>query len=51
LATLDINTEAVTKAVEEAKKNSKKRNFSQGIDLTINLKELDMTKPQSRKTG
>jgi len=38
----------VTKAVEEAKKNSKKRNFAQGIDLTINLKELDMTKPENR---
>ena len=38
----------MTKAVEEAKKNSKKRNFAQGIDLTINLKELDMTKPENR---
>jgi large subunit ribosomal protein L1 len=48
LATLDINPEAVTKAVEGALKNSKKRNFAQSIDLTINLKELDMTKPENR---
>ncbi|MBU2560422.1 50S ribosomal protein L1 [archaeon] len=43
-----MNQDTVTKAVEEAKKNSKKRNFAQGIDLTINLKELDMTKPENR---
>ena len=48
MAVLDIDAKAVAKAVEEAKKNSKKRNFSQGIDLTINLKELDMTKPENR---
>lgn len=48
MASLDISSESVAKAVEEAKKNSKKRNFAQGIDLTINLKELDMTKPENR---
>lgn len=48
LAVFDVDAEAVTKAVEEAKKNSKKRKFAQSIDLTINLKELDMTKPENR---
>jgi large subunit ribosomal protein L1 len=48
LAVLDINTESVTRAIEEAKKNSKKRNFAQGVDLTINLKDLDMAKPENR---
>ncbi|MEE9474387.1 MAG: 50S ribosomal protein L1 [Candidatus Hydrothermarchaeaceae archaeon] len=43
-----INPETVTKAVQEAKKNSKDRKFTQSIDLTINLKELDMTKPENR---
>lgn len=48
MATLNINQEAVAKAVEEALANSKKRKFTQGLDLTINLKELDMTKPENR---
>jgi large subunit ribosomal protein L1 len=48
LAVLDINKEAVVKAVDEAMKNSKKRKFTQGLDLTINLKELDVTKPENR---
>ena len=43
-----IDPETVTKAVQEAKKNSKDRKFTQSIDLTINLKELDMTKPENR---
>jgi len=45
---LAIDPETVTKAVQEAKKNSKDRKFTQSIDLTINLKELDMTKPENR---
>jgi large subunit ribosomal protein L1 len=48
LAGLDISSESVKRAIEEAKKNSKKRKFTQGLDLTINLKELDMTKPENR---
>ena len=48
MAALNINQETVAKAVEEALKNSKKRKFTQGLDLTINLKELDMTKPENR---
>lgn len=48
MAVLNINQKAVAKAVDEALKNSKKRNFTQGIDITINLKEIDMTKPENR---
>jgi len=48
LATLAIDPETVTKAVQEAKKKSKDRKFTQSIDLTINLKEIDMTKPENR---
>lgn len=43
-----VESEAVAKAIEEAKKNSQKRKFNQSIDLTITLKELDMAKPENR---
>lgn len=34
----------VKKALEELRKNAKKRNFKQGIDLIINIKDLDIKK-------
>ena len=39
---MDKNT--ILKAVQEARKNSKKRKFSQSFDLTINLKNVDLKK-------
>ncbi|MEE8402146.1 MAG: 50S ribosomal protein L1 [Candidatus Hydrothermarchaeaceae archaeon] len=48
MAVLTINPEAVAKAVKEVREKSKKRKFAQSIDLTINLKELDMKKPENR---
>lgn len=36
------------KAIEEAKNNSKKRNFTQSIELIINLKDVDLKKPENR---
>lgn len=37
-----MDKEALIKAVEEAKKNSKKRKFLQSIDLAVNLKDYDI---------
>ncbi len=38
----------VKKALEELKKNSKKRNFKQRIELIINLKNLNLKKPEEQ---
>lgn len=48
MATLTIDSKTIMKAVEEAREKSQKRKFTQGIDLVINLKEIDMTKPSNR---
>ena len=40
--------EKIKKALEEAKKNSKPRNFKQTIELAVNLKDIDMKKPENR---
>jgi large subunit ribosomal protein L1 len=38
----------VLDVVNKALENSKQRNFSEGVDLAINLKNLDMKQPQNR---
>ncbi|MDH5806450.1 MAG: 50S ribosomal protein L1 [Candidatus Methanomethylicaceae archaeon] len=43
-----ISLESLTSMIEEAKKNSKKRNFIQSIELIVNLKDLDMKSPENR---
>ncbi|MCS7098036.1 MAG: 50S ribosomal protein L1 [Candidatus Methanomethyliaceae archaeon] len=43
-----IDLETITSMVEEAKKNSKKRNFIQSMELIVNLKGLDMKSPENR---
>ena len=43
-----IDKKAIVKAIDESKKNSKKRKFNQSIDLILNLVELDLKKPESR---
>lgn len=45
---INYDTKNVKKALQEARKNSKKRKFTQTFDITINLKELDMKKPENR---
>ncbi len=40
--------EAVLRAVKKAKENSKPRNFTQSLEMSINLQGLDMKKPQNR---
>lgn len=42
-----VTTESINKAVGEVKK-TKDRKFTQSIDLVINLKHLDMNKPENR---
>jgi len=38
----------IIKALEELRKNSKKRNFVQRVDLIINLRGIDTRKPENR---
>jgi len=42
-----VTTESVLKAVGEVKA-TKKRNFLQTVDLVVNLRNLDMNKPENR---
>jgi large subunit ribosomal protein L1 len=43
-----VTTEKIVRAVGEARKASKKRNFTQSFDLAINLRDVDMSKPENR---
>jgi large subunit ribosomal protein L1 len=45
---MPVKKEAVMNALEDAKKLSKKREFTQSIDLIVNLKDLDLKKPKNR---
>ncbi|NVM03217.1 MAG: 50S ribosomal protein L1 [Candidatus Helarchaeota archaeon] len=45
---MSVTTENVNIALEEIKKKSKPRKFTQTIDVAINLKELDLNQPQNR---
>jgi len=40
--------EEITKAFGELRKGMQKRKFTQGLDLVINLRDVDMTKPENR---
>ncbi len=40
--------ENVLKAIKEARDSSKKRNFSQTFDLIVNVKLIDLKKPENR---
>lgn len=42
--------EKILKAIQELRKISKKRNFSQSFDLIVSLKEFDIKKPENRFT-
>ncbi|MGL4669370.1 MAG: 50S ribosomal protein L1 [Methanobacteriaceae archaeon] len=41
-------TQDVIEAVKKAKEQSKPRNFTQSIDVVINIKDLDVKKPENR---
>ena len=41
-------TQEILEAVKEAKEQSKPRNFTQSIDVIINIRDLDINKPENR---
>lgn len=43
-----MNLEDIRSAVETAINNSKPRKFTESVDLAINLKDIDMKKPENR---
>lgn len=45
---MSITAENVKVAIEEIKKISKPKKFTQTLDIAINLKELDLNQPQNR---
>ena len=36
----------VTQTLKQVKENSQKRNFSQSYDLIVNLRDIDLKKPE-----
>jgi large subunit ribosomal protein L1 len=45
---MPLNMKNILAAVKEVKSKSTKRNFSQSIELAINLQNIDMKKPEGR---
>jgi len=45
---MSLPTNKITEAVEKAREVSPARNFEQSFDLAINLRELDMNRPDNR---
>lgn len=45
---MPLDQETILKAVREAKEKAGKRNFTQSIDLIINLRDVDPKKPENR---
>lgn len=45
---MPVDKEAILKAISEAKKNSKKRKFKQSIELILNLRDINLKKPENR---
>ena len=41
-------TQEIMEAVKKAKEESKPRNFTQSVDVIINIKDLDVKKPENR---
>jgi large subunit ribosomal protein L1 len=45
---MSLDTKALIESVKEAKGKTEKRNFTQSIELIINLRDIDMKKPESK---
>ena len=45
---MPLTKENIQKALEELRKNKKKRNLKESLELIIKLKELDLKKPENR---
>lgn len=43
-----VSAKAITKALKTVRGNSGKRNFLQSVELVVNLKGMDMKKPENR---
>jgi len=45
---MPLDQKTIITAIKEAKEKSKKRNFTQSIELILNLKDIDMKSPEGR---
>jgi large subunit ribosomal protein L1 len=45
---MPVKKEAILKAIAEIKQKSKKRNFQQSVELILNLRDIDLKKPENR---
>jgi len=45
---MSLETPRLLETLKKVRENSKQRKFSQTIDMTINLKDMDMKKPESK---
>ena len=45
---MSLDTKALSESIKQAKEKSRKRNFSQSIELIVNLRDIDMKKPESK---
>ncbi len=45
---MSLDTKALLESVKEAKSKTEKRKFTQSVELIINLRDIDMKKPESR---
>ena len=45
---MSLDTKAYLESIKQAKEKSKKRKFSQSIELIVNLRDIDMKKPESK---
>ncbi|MCW4042545.1 MAG: 50S ribosomal protein L1 [Candidatus Bathyarchaeota archaeon] len=45
---MPLTKENIQKSLEELRKNKKKRNFKESLELIIKLKDLDLKKPENR---
>jgi large subunit ribosomal protein L1 len=45
---MSLDAKALLESIRQAKEKSKKRNFSQSIELIVNLRDIDVRKPEGR---
>ena len=45
---MSLDTKALIESVKEAKSKTKKKKFTQSVELIINLRDIDMKKPESK---
>jgi len=45
---MSLDTKTVVEAVRQVREHSEKRNFNQSIELVINLRDIDMKKPEGK---